>query len=78
MNRFWLAILLFAALGLVASGCNTAGPAPYYSSRRDLLGQPAPAKTPPNTIDQRLSGSPPAPTNQDATASTNSPPRQTQ
>jgi hypothetical protein len=78
MNRSWLAILLVAALGLLAVGCNTAAPAPYYNSRRDLLGQPAPTKTPPNTIDQRLSSSPPATTNQDATASTNSLPRQTQ
>jgi hypothetical protein len=78
MNRSRLAILLAAVLGLVASGCNTAAPAPYYSSRRDLLGQPAPTQTPPNSINQRLSGSPPTPPNQDAGSSTNSPPHQTQ
>jgi len=78
MNRSGLAILLAVVLGLAASGCNTAAPAPYYSSRRDLLGQPAPTATPPNSINQRLSGSPPVPPNQDAAPSTNSPPRQPQ
>jgi hypothetical protein len=77
MKRSWSAILFTAILGLVTSGCNTAAPAPYYSSRRDLLGQPA-TTTPPNSINQRLSGSPPASPNQDAVPSTNSPPRQMQ
>ncbi|HTS17951.1 MAG TPA: hypothetical protein VMP11_10290 [Verrucomicrobiae bacterium] len=76
MSRTWTVILLGAMLGFAAIGCDTAAPAPYYSSRRDLLGQPAPGGTPPNTIDQRLSGSPAASTNAASTAVTNSPPRQ--
>jgi len=78
MNRSWLAILFTVALVLAAGGCNTAAPTPYYSSRRDLLGEPAPATPTKNSINQRLSGSPPTPSNQDAVPSTNSPPRQTQ
>jgi len=78
MNRSCLAILFTTILGFVASSCDTAAPAPYYSSRRDLLGQPAPGATPPNSVNQRLSGSPPPQPNPEATSSTNSPPRQTQ
>jgi hypothetical protein len=77
MNRSWLAILFSVLLGVIANGCNTAAPAPYYSSKRDLLGKPAPANTPPNSIDQRLAGAPASPT-PDTTSSTNPPPRQTQ
>ncbi|HVM60927.1 MAG TPA: hypothetical protein VMV72_08675 [Verrucomicrobiae bacterium] len=76
MSRTWLTISLGAMLGFVTGGCNAAAPAPYYSSRRDLLGQPVPGKPPPNTVDQRLSGTQAAPTNSTSVASTNAPPRQ--
>jgi len=74
-----MVISLGAILGFAAGGCNTAAPAPYYSSRRDLLGQPAPTKTPSNSISQRLSGPTPGPpSNPDTIQPTNSPPPQTQ
>jgi hypothetical protein len=72
MNRFCVMTLMALALGLAASGCSQQTPPSYYSSRRDLLGQPTPTNAPSKSIDERLSGSRTTPPE-----STNTPPRST-
>jgi hypothetical protein len=72
MKRFSVMMLLALALGFAAGGCSQTTPPSYYSSRRDLLGQPTPTNAPSKSIDERLSGSRTAPTE-----STNTPPHST-
>ncbi|HUJ72173.1 MAG TPA: hypothetical protein VLZ30_08000 [Verrucomicrobiae bacterium] len=61
MNRVFLAVLFAAGLALILIGCTTAASPSYYSSKNAVLGKRTDTNNPPATVDQRLSGSQPAP-----------------